>query len=121
MVDPMFLMEERMEHEAPAAFGDLIKEYRLAAGLTQEALGERAGVSSRSIQALERGENRPQQETARRLAEALGLDEQDRARLQRVVTPLPRRRAAAVAATVPAEQAMAPAPPGPEAALPNGT
>jgi transcriptional regulator with XRE-family HTH domain len=67
--DPMFLIEERMEIEAPAAFGDLIKEYRLAAGLTQEVLAERAGVSTRSIQALERSKNRPQQETARRLAE----------------------------------------------------
>jgi class 3 adenylate cyclase len=116
----MFLTEERMENEIPAAFGDLIKEYRLAAGLTQEALAERAGVSCRSIQALERGENRPQQETARRLAEALLLDEQDRARLLGAVTPVPRRRTAAGAATAAAEPAMAPAPSAPEIAPPDG-
>jgi non-specific serine/threonine protein kinase len=94
----------------------LLRRYRLAAGLTQEALAARAGVSSRSIQALERDENRPQHETARRLAEALALDEADRARLLRAVTPIPRRRETAVAAQVPPEPAMAPAPSGLEAA-----
>jgi non-specific serine/threonine protein kinase len=108
----MFLVEERMENEAPAVFGDRLKDYRLAAGLTQEALAERAGVSSRSIQALERGDNRPQQETARRLAEALALNEQQRAHLLRAVTPVPRRRAA----EAPAEPAMALAPSAQEAA-----
>jgi DNA-binding XRE family transcriptional regulator len=36
-------------------FAELLKEFRLAADMTQEALAERAGVSTRSIQALERG------------------------------------------------------------------
>jgi class 3 adenylate cyclase len=88
----------------------LLRSYRLAAELTQEELAERAGVSSRSIQALERGENRPQQETARRLADALALDEPDRARLLRGVTPIPRRREVAEVAPAPAEPAMVPAP-----------
>jgi predicted ATPase/class 3 adenylate cyclase len=101
------------KHEA---FGTLLRRYRLTAGLTQEALAERAGVSSRSIQAIERGENRPQQESARRLAEALLLDEQDRARLLGAVTPIPRRRAATGAAPASAELAMAPAASGPEMA-----
>jgi predicted ATPase/class 3 adenylate cyclase/Tfp pilus assembly protein PilF len=94
----------------------LLRRYRLAAELTQEALAERAGVSSRSIQALERGENRPQQESARRLAEALLLDKQDRARLLCAVTPVPRRRAATGAAPASATPALAPAPSGPDVA-----
>jgi DNA-binding XRE family transcriptional regulator len=42
----------------------LLRSYRLAAELTQEELAKRASVSSQSIQALERGGHRPQQETA---------------------------------------------------------
>ena len=37
------------------AFGDLLRRYRLAAGLTQEALAERAGLSSDAVSTLERG------------------------------------------------------------------
>ncbi len=48
-----------------SSFGVLLKEYRLAAGLTQEALAERAGLSARNIQNLERGENHPLADTAR--------------------------------------------------------
>jgi transcriptional regulator with XRE-family HTH domain len=41
---------------APAArFGALLKHYRRAAGLTQEALAEQARLSVRGIQDLERG------------------------------------------------------------------
>jgi predicted ATPase/DNA-binding XRE family transcriptional regulator len=66
-----------METETPS-FGAVLRRHRLAAGLTQEALAERAGLSARNVQGLERGENLPQRETLRRLAEALGLgrDEQ---------------------------------------------
>ena len=45
------------------AFAELLKEHRLAAGLTQEALAERAGLGVRSIQGLERGESRPLRDT----------------------------------------------------------
>jgi non-specific serine/threonine protein kinase len=99
------------------AFGSVLREARLAAGLTQEALAERAGVSTRNIQALERGENRPQQETARRLAEALALNEQDRLRLLHTVLPVPRRRASADPVAVPEEQ---PVPSAPVAAPSDG-
>lgn len=54
--------------------GDLLKQYRLAAGLTQEELAERAGVSARSVSDLERGLTRtPRPSTIRRLADALEL------------------------------------------------
>lgn len=38
-----------------SGFGELLRRYRVAAGLTQEALAERAGVSTRGISDLERG------------------------------------------------------------------
>ena len=56
------------------SFGDLLRQRRLAAGLTQEALAERAGLSKRGISDLERGaRTRPQRETVKLLAEALAL------------------------------------------------
>ncbi len=36
-------------------FGVLLRRYRVSAGLTQEELAERAGVSTRGISDLERG------------------------------------------------------------------
>jgi predicted ATPase/DNA-binding XRE family transcriptional regulator len=65
----------------PAAFGEVLRRYRAAAGLTQEALAERAGLSRRGIADLERGARRlPRRVTLERLAEALGLDASQRAR-----------------------------------------
>jgi tetratricopeptide (TPR) repeat protein/transcriptional regulator with XRE-family HTH domain len=64
-------------------FGDLLKCYRVAAGLTQEELAERARVSARGISALERGVNRtPRRETLAVLVEALGLSAPDRGALE---------------------------------------
>jgi len=68
-------------------FGELLRRYRVAAGLSQEALAEAAGLSPRAISALERGERRaPQQETVRLLADALALAGEDRALLEQAVT-----------------------------------
>jgi DNA-binding XRE family transcriptional regulator len=39
-------------------FGDLLKRYRVAAGLSQEALAERARMSAHSISSIERGARR---------------------------------------------------------------
>lgn len=65
------------------AFGALLRRYRLLAGLTQEQLAERAGLSARAISALERGVNRvPQRDTFRLLADALGLGPDERAALE---------------------------------------
>jgi transcriptional regulator with XRE-family HTH domain len=63
-------------------FGVLLQQYRLAAGLSQEELAERAGLSRRGISDLERGARRsPHPATARRLAEALDLADPERAAL----------------------------------------
>jgi predicted ATPase/transcriptional regulator with XRE-family HTH domain/Tfp pilus assembly protein PilF len=64
-----------------ASFGRLLRQHRLRAGLTQEALAERAGVGSRSVQDLERDRARPRAETVRLLAAALALDDDARAGL----------------------------------------
>src|SRR5215203_370045 len=74
------------------SFGDLIRWYRLEAGLTQAALAERAGISLRAVQDLERSVGRPQRETARRLAEALALSGERRAQFDRAAAPAPRIR-----------------------------
>jgi tetratricopeptide (TPR) repeat protein/transcriptional regulator with XRE-family HTH domain len=63
--------------------GSLLKRYRRASGLTQEALAERAGISADTISELERGVNlRPRQDTLDRLADALLLAPTERAHLQ---------------------------------------
>ncbi len=43
-----------MEDTPSAKFGDLLRRFRLAAGLTQEELAERAQISPRAISDLER-------------------------------------------------------------------
>ena len=63
-------------------FGDLLRRFRRASGLTQEQLAERAGLSVAGISALERGAKAsPQRETVRLLAEALALAPADSQRL----------------------------------------
>jgi predicted ATPase/DNA-binding XRE family transcriptional regulator/Tfp pilus assembly protein PilF len=65
-----------------ARFGTLLKQYREAAALSQDALAERAGLSLDAISALESGRSKaPRLETARRLVEALSLADDDHTRL----------------------------------------
>jgi predicted ATPase/DNA-binding XRE family transcriptional regulator len=62
--------------QAHQSFAALLQHYRLAAGLSQEELAERAGLSVRGISDLERGARRnPYPSTVRRLAAALRLNE----------------------------------------------
>src|SRR5579875_957263 len=62
------------------AFGVLLKRYRLAAGLTQEGLAERANISARAVSDLERDVQRlPRRDTAELLADALALSSRKRA------------------------------------------
>jgi predicted ATPase/DNA-binding XRE family transcriptional regulator len=68
--------------------GSLLRGHRERAGLSQEELAERAGVSWQAIGALERGERqRPYPATVRRLAEALRLTEEQHAELLAVARP----------------------------------
>jgi tetratricopeptide (TPR) repeat protein/transcriptional regulator with XRE-family HTH domain len=67
-----------------ASLGALLRQYRLAAGLSQEALAEMSAVSARTIANLERGRTtRPYPQTIRSLANALGIPEATRERLVR--------------------------------------
>ncbi|MGH2601921.1 MAG: ATP-binding protein, partial [Dehalococcoidia bacterium] len=77
-----------------ATFGDLLRQYRTAAGLSQDLLAERAGLSTRAVSDLERGARRaPYRHTVTALAEALALSTAERIALEdavrraRVATP----------------------------------
>jgi transcriptional regulator with XRE-family HTH domain len=71
-----------MGDEPPSEFGAILRRLRVTAGLSQEALAERAGLSADAIAALERGRrSRPRAFTLGVLADALGLGPEDRARL----------------------------------------
>src|SRR5258708_33545829 len=68
--------------EEAVTFGALLRRYRVAAALSQEALAERAGISSVAISALERGTRRaPYLGTVEQLATAMALDAEERATL----------------------------------------
>jgi transcriptional regulator with XRE-family HTH domain len=62
-----------MQTVEPTSFGDLLRQFRLAVGLTQEALAERAGLSVHGVQKLERGVTHPYPDTVKRLTVALQL------------------------------------------------
>lgn len=64
-----------------SSFGVLLKRYRRAAGLTQEALAARAQYSAVYISMLERGKRVPQRSAIEALADALSLSLPERARL----------------------------------------
>jgi predicted ATPase/class 3 adenylate cyclase len=69
-----------MNGDQRPTFGDLLRRHRLAAGLTQAALAERAGLSWRGLNDLERGVRlRPRRDTVALLATALDLSAADRA------------------------------------------
>jgi transcriptional regulator with XRE-family HTH domain len=66
-------------------FGGLLRQLRADAGLTQEGLAEAATLSPRSVSDLERGINlTARKETARLLADALGLAGPQRAQFEAV-------------------------------------
>jgi predicted ATPase/transcriptional regulator with XRE-family HTH domain len=94
-----------MDGECGATFGMEVRRYRLRAGLSQEALAERAGLATSAISALETGaRRRPHPHTLQALAVALGLSDAERqeltARARRTVPPAP------------GEEAVVPAPSG---------
>jgi transcriptional regulator with XRE-family HTH domain len=68
--------------DRPRSFAALLAQYRVAAGVSQEELAERAGLSRRGISDLERGERRsPRLATVLRLGMAMNLDPEHRAAL----------------------------------------
>jgi len=61
------------------SLGKLVRDLRRAAGLTQEELASRAGLSTRAISDLERGVNHtPRPTTVQLLAAGLGLSDRER-------------------------------------------
>ncbi len=85
-------MQEAERSSDSLDFGKLLRHYRLAAGLSQEALAERARVSAFAISALERGHRRkPQSKTLALLAEALALDAEQRALFESAARSAPSR------------------------------
>jgi len=93
--------EERIA--GSSTFGPLLRRYRLAAGLSQEALAERARVSTNGIGALERGDRRtPQRETLTLLAQALALNAEQRRGFEAAArSGFPSARVAARASNLP--------------------
>ena len=74
-------------------FGDLLRRHRAAAGVTQEELASRTGLTPQAIGLLERGKRRhPHAYTVQKLAEALGLEGPDLAEFEAAArrSPVPR-------------------------------
>ena len=91
-------------------FGTLLKRHRLAAGLSQEQLAERAGLTAQAIGVLERGVRQaPYRDTVRALVRALALAPAEAAALEAAVA---RGRAAVPPTPVPTVPAL-PLPPSP--------
>ncbi len=85
------------------SFGQRLRGIRVAAGLTQEELASRSGLTDQAIRLLERGERRyPRKATLTLLIEALELDDEAAAKL---IALVPKR-----GAEVPASENPPPAP-----------
>src|ERR687893_1072037 len=98
--------------EQTVPFAAVLKRLRKAAGLTQEELAAKAGLTAKAVSALERGERkRPYPHTVRSLADALGLAEGERLDLQ---SAIPRR-----GAETPVSSAIAPPPRSPRCRAPT--
>lgn len=70
--------------DSEAAFGELLRQYRVAAELSQEALAERAHMSARGVSDLERGvRTKPYRGTVEQLASALELSAPEQEALER--------------------------------------
>ena len=93
---------------ASRSFGALLRRYRLAGGLSQEALAEGASLSVRAIRSLEHGERHaPYRGTVGALVSALGLAGPEQAAFEAAVSRSRGQRATAPPA---AEAAFVPLP-----------
>ena len=100
-----------MSRGQDAPFGAHLRRVREAAGVTQEDLAARAGLSAKGISDLERGaRRRPRPHTVRALADALELSEGERASL---LATVPKRGDTAPADAATVSGAILPLPPTP--------
>jgi predicted ATPase/class 3 adenylate cyclase len=110
-----------MTADPSTSFGDLLRRARQSAGLTQEELAERAGLSRRGIADLESGARKtPRKDTVALLAAALELSEEERtafaaAARRSVGQATPAASAVSPLSTDPGESTA------PVVALPSGT
>jgi transcriptional regulator with XRE-family HTH domain len=108
-----------MASMASSRFGERLRRARQAAGLTQAELAERAGLSVRGVNDLERGARQsPRKDTVALLAEALGMADEERAAFEAAARRATRRAASETNTAGPpsAVQRESTAP-----ALPSGT
>ena len=100
-----------MRPKQELSLGTQLRQLREAAGLTQEALAFRAGLTPNAVSDLERGKTqRPYPHTVRSLADALGLSDDERTSL---LTAVPRRDATAPEISSPVPRSTLPSPPTP--------
>src|SRR6266542_4643016 len=79
---------KRAEAMELTSLGKLLRQYRMAVGLTQEALAARANLSTRALSDLERGLSRaPRFDTLELLTRAMGLSAEQRAALFAAARP----------------------------------
>ncbi|MDW8006449.1 MAG: helix-turn-helix transcriptional regulator [Thermomicrobium sp.] len=71
----------RPQRPTVTLFGAELRALRESRGLSQSALGRRAGLDHSFISRLEAGGRQASREVVERIARALGLDEAERARL----------------------------------------
>jgi transcriptional regulator with XRE-family HTH domain len=78
-------------HQDSGTVGALVRRYRRMAGLTQEELADKAGLSVRAVRNVEQDKvRRPRRSTLQRLASSLGLSDTDKVRLvaaARIIEP----------------------------------
>lgn len=97
--------------EQELSLGTQLRQLRETAGLTQEELAFRAGLTPNAVSDLERGKTRrPYPHTVRSLADAFGLSEDERTSL---LAAVPRRDAPAPEISSPDPRSTLPSPPTP--------
>jgi predicted ATPase/transcriptional regulator with XRE-family HTH domain len=105
----MNAMTDQSPHPPQASVGALLRRARLLAGLSQEELAGRAGISARAVSDIERGVHRaPRGATLGLLADALAVAPQERALLLAAAHP----EALASDAATPPDSSTAPPAPG---------
>jgi len=67
-------MQNAQSRKVLIAFGNKVREARLAKGLSQESLAEKAGLHRTYIGTVERGERNPSLVNLVRIADALAVD-----------------------------------------------